>query len=197
MAQRREIVLASTSKYRRALLARLGLDFVCASPEVEELALSGESPRATARRLAALKAQAVAPRFGAALIIGSDQVASCEGVRLGKPGTRENAIAQLEYLSGRVAKFDTAVSVLDAANGALRSRVVPCRVAFRVLSRGAIEAYLEREAPFDCAASAKSEGLGIALLRSIRTDDPTSLVGLPLIALSELLAESGQPVIAA
>ena len=197
MAQRRTLVLASTSKYRRALLARLGLEFVCAAPEVAESAESGESPEATALRLASLKAGAVAARFPGALIIGSDQVASCGGQRLGKPGNRTNAIAQLEWLSGKTALFDTAVCVLDAASGTQRLRSVPCRVAFRPLTRAQIETYVDREQPFDCAASAKSEGLGIALLRSLQTDDPTSLIGLPLIALTELLGEAGLPVIEA
>lgn len=196
MEQRREIVLASTSRYRRELLARLGLEFVCAAPGVPETAEPGERPAALALRLSVLKARAVAPLFGRALIIGSDQVASCEGRQIGKPGNRENAIAQLEFLKGKTVDFDTAVSVLDAASGELRSRVVPCRVEFRDLSRRQIEAYVDRERPFDCSASAKAEGLGIALLARIQTDDPTSLIGLPLIALTELLAEAGLPVIA-
>lgn len=195
MAQRRALILASTSNYRRELLQRLRMAFECVAPDVAEEAEPDESPAATALRLAILKARSVAPRFPGAIIIGSDQVASCEGERLGKPGNRANAIRQLEHLSGRVADFDTAVSVLDAATGALRSRVVPCRVAFRALSRPQIEAYLDREQPYDCAASAKSEGLGIALLARIETDDPSALIGLPLIALIDLLAESGVAVI--
>ncbi len=195
MAQSRELILASTSNYRRELLARLRLEFECVASHVAENAEPGEAPGTTALRLAVLKAKAVAPRFAHALIIGSDQVASCEGERLGKPGNRANAIRQLEYLSGKVADFDTAVCVLDAASGALRSRVVPCRVAFRTLGRSQIEIYVDREQPYDCAASAKSEGLGIALLARIQTDDPTSLIGLPLIALTGLLAEAGLPVL--
>ncbi|TAK53083.1 MAG: septum formation protein Maf [Betaproteobacteria bacterium] len=195
MAQRRELVLASSSQYRRELLARLRLRFECVAPEVNEDPEPGEAPAATALRLAVIKARAVAQRFGDAVIIGSDQVASCDGTRLGKPGSRANAIRQLEYLSARTADFDTAVSVLDAASGALRSRVVSCQVTFRTLGRREIEAYLDREQPYDCAGSAKSEGLGIALLARIRSDDPTALIGLPLIALTELLAESGIAVI--
>jgi len=195
MAQRRALILASGSQYRRELLARLRLPFECVAPQVNEDPEPGEAPAATALRLAVIKARAVAQRFGDAVIIGSDQVASCEGTRLGKPGSRANAVGQLEYLSGRTADFDTAVSVLDAASGALRSRVVACQVTFRALSRGEIETYLDREQPYDCAGSAKSEGLGIALLARIRTDDPTALIGLPLIALTELLAESGIAVI--
>ena len=195
MAQSRTLVLASASTYRRALLARLGLRFECASANVDESPLAGESPAATATRLAALKARAVAPRFRGALIIGSDQVASCNGMRLGKPGDHAAALQQLSALSGRQADFDTAVSVLDTASGAIRSRSVPCRVTFRELTRAQIEAYLHREQPYDCAGSAKSEGLGIALIARIETEDPTSLVGLPLIALTDLLAASGLPVI--
>jgi len=196
MEQRRKLVLASTSQYRRGLLLRLGLQFACASPGIAEVAETGESPEATATRLAVLKARAVAADHPDALIIGSDQVASSEGRRLGKPGNRENAIAQLEHLSGRAADFATAVALLDARDGSVRTRVVPCRVQFRSLTRVQIEDYVDREQPFDCAGSAKSEGLGIALLESLRTDDPTALIGLPLIALTELLALAGQPVLA-
>ncbi len=196
MAQRRAIILASTSNYRRQLLARLRLPFECVAPEVAEDAEPGEAPAATALRLAILKARSVAPRFPGAIIIGSDQVASSDGVRLGKPGNRANAIRQLEHLSGRTADFYTALCVLDAASGTERSRVVACRVAFRPLARSQIETYLEREQPYDCAGSAKSEGLGIALLARIQSDDPTALIGLPLIALTELLADSGVAVLA-
>ena len=143
------------------------------------------------------KARAVAPRFPGALIIGCDQVASCEGTRLGKPDDYANALRQLQAMSGKTATFDTAVSVLDAASGRVGSRVVPCRVTFRELGRAQIEDYLRREQPYDCAGSAKSEGLGIALIARIDTEDPTSLIGLPLIALTGLLAEAGLPVIRA
>ena len=189
------VVLASASRYRRELLGRLGLRFECASANVDESPLAEESPAATAMRLATLKARAVAPRFRGALIIGSDQVASCSGMRLGKPGDYATALQQLSALSGRQADFDTAVSVLDTSNGAVRSRSVACRVTFRALPRAQIEAYLRREQPYDCAGSAKSEGLGIALIARIETEDPTSLVGLPLIALTDLLAASGLPVL--
>lgn len=195
MEQSRKLVLATASRYRRELLARLGLQFECASANVDESPLAGESPAGTATRLAALKARAVAPRFEGALIIGSDQVASCNGMRLGKPGDHATALQQLSGLSGRQADFDTAVCVLDTANDAIRSRSVPCRVTFRELTRAQIEAYLRREQPYDCAGSAKSEGLGIALIARIETEDPTSLVGLPLIALTDLLAEAGMPVL--
>lgn len=196
MASHRRIVLASGSKYRRELLGRFGIAFEWAIPEVDEAALPHEAPRDTALRLSILKARAVAARFADAVIIGSDQVASCNGTRLGKPGNRRNAVRQLEQMSGRTAQFDTAVSVLDAANNLERSRVVPCRVSFRDLTRQQIDAYLDREQPYDCAGSAKAEGLGIALIARIDTADPTSLIGLPLIALAELLAETGVPVLA-
>lgn len=195
MASQRRIVLASGSKYRRELFGRLGLRFEWAASAAEEAELPGEAARDTALRLSVLKARATASQFADALIIGSDQVASCEGVRLGKPGNRENAVRQLEHMSGRTTIFDTAVSLLDARSGLLRSRVVPCRVTFRALTRARIEAYLEREQPYDCAGSAKAEGLGIALIARIETDDPTSLIGLPLIALTELLGEAGVAIL--
>ncbi|MGH8706423.1 MAG: Maf family protein [Burkholderiales bacterium] len=192
----RRLVLASSSKYRRALLERLGLPFECAPPGADESPLAGEAPAQTALRLAQMKARSLAARFPDALIIGSDQVASCDGARLDKPGTHANALRQLTALSGKTASFDTAVAVLDAASGKLRARSVPCRVTFRDLTHAQIEAYLRREQPYDCAGSAKSEGLGIALIASMETEDPTSLIGLPLIALTDLLTESGFPVIA-
>ena len=193
--QARRIVLASTSPYRRELLARLGLAFETANPGTEEGANAGESPSATATRLAMLKARAVAAKFPEALIIGSDQVASCAGAILHKPGNLANARKQLAHMSGKTARFDTAVALLDAKSGFIASRVVGCDVAFRVLSASQIEAYLAREQPFDCAGSAKAEGLGIALLERIETPDPTSLIGLPLIALTELLGDAGMPVL--
>lgn len=191
----RQLVLASSSRYRQALLARLGRPFECASPEVDETPLPGESTAESALRLAQAKARAIAARFPGALIIGSDQVASCGGMRLDKPGSHENARRQLSALSAKTALFETAVALLDANNGALRSRLVPCRVTFRALSPELIAAYLRAEQPYDCAGSAKSEGLGIALIERIETDDPTSLVGLPLIALTGMLAEAGAPVL--
>jgi septum formation protein len=195
MASLRTIVLASASRYRRELLQRLGLPFESAAPEVDESEIAGESPRATALRLAVLKARTIGERFPGAIVIGSDQVASCEDVPIGKPGNHANALKQLEFMSGRTVLFETALAVLDAASDEIRSRVVPCRVTFRSLTRPTIEAYLEREQPYDCAGSAKAEGLGIALIARIETEDPTSLIGLPLIALTELLAAAGIPVI--
>ncbi|MBI3371706.1 MAG: septum formation protein Maf [Betaproteobacteria bacterium] len=192
----RNLVLASSSLYRRRLLERLGLAFECTRPEADETPLPGESFERTASRLAELKARAAAPHFRDALIIGSDQVASCAGVRMDKPGSHENAARQLRHMSGRSARFDTAVCLLDTATGRLASKNVSCEVVFRVLSSALIEQYLAREQPYDCAGSAKSEGLGIALIAAMRTDDPTSLIGLPLIALTDLLAEFGLPVLA-
>jgi septum formation protein len=164
-------------------------------PDIDESAAPREAPGVTALRLSVLKAKAVAARFPGALVIGSDQVATCAGVRLGKPGNHANALRQLESLSGRTATFETAVTLLDSASGRIQSRVVPCHVTFRELTRAQIEDYLRREQPFDCAGSARVEGLGIALIARIDTEDPTSLIGLPLIALTELLAEAGLPVI--
>ncbi|MDX1374414.1 MAG: Maf family nucleotide pyrophosphatase [Burkholderiales bacterium] len=195
MGKRRRLVLASTSAYRRALLERLGLAFQCAAPGVDESAFAGEAPAQTARRLAHAKASAVAPRFPEALVIGSDQVASLGALRLEKPGDHANAVRQLLALSGQTARFDTAVCVLDASREAEWTRLVPCRVTFRRLELGMIEAYLQREQPYDCAGSAKSEGLGIALIERIESDDPTALIGLPLIALTDLLAAAGVPVL--
>lgn len=191
MSQHRRLVLASTSVYRRELLTRLGLQFETARPEIDESPLAGEGPAETADRLARAKARAVARDFEDALIIGSDQVASCEGRRLDKPGTHENATAQLSWLSGKQARFDTAVCLLDTNGGRIESRVVPCDVHFRTIDPAAIESYLQREKPYDCAGSAKSEGLGIVLISGIETSDPTALIGLPLIALTGLLTSFG------
>jgi len=195
MPEPRPLILASTSRYRKALLERLGLPFDCADPGIDERALPAESAAATAARLAALKARAVAGRFPKALIIGSDQVASCDGAILDKPGTHANAVRQLTALSGRSARFDTALALFDARSGEERSSVVPCLVHFRRLDAAQIEDYLRREQPYDCAGSAKSEGLGIALIARIEGEDPTALIGLPLIALTAMLAQAGMPVL--
>ncbi len=192
MAQPRRLVLASGSAYRKMLLERLGLPFEALSPDVDESALGGESPADTALRLSLLKARALCGRGD--LIIGSDQVASCGGKRYGKPGSHDAAAQQLRELSGKTAEFHTAVTLLDAVSNQHESRVVLCRVTFRDLDERRIQAYLEKEQPYDCAAAAKSEGLGIALISRIETDDPTSLIGLPLIALSEMLARAGMRV---
>jgi septum formation protein len=190
----RRLVLASGSRYRKELLARLGLPFEVAAPDVDESPQPGEAPADTALRLSLIKAKALQRAYGDALIIGSDQVASSGGQRYGKPGSHDNAARQLRELSGRTAIFDTAVSLLDAASGRVQSRLVPCRVTFRPLDETLIERYLQKEKPYDCAGAAKAEGLGIALIARIETDDPTSLIGLPLIALSEMLRGAGLSV---
>jgi septum formation protein len=195
MPSPRQVVLASTSKYRQGLLERLGFPFECANPQVAETPLPGESSVATALRLAEAKARAMAVRFPGALLIGADQVASCEGARLDKPGNHANAARQLALVSGKTALFDTAVALLDGKTGTLAVRAVPCRVTFRRLNAEQIERYLRLEQPYDCAGSAKAEGLGIALIAHIDTEDPTSLIGLPLIALSELLRGAGLDVL--
>ena len=189
------LVLASTSPYRRSLLERLGVAFEVADPGVNETRRPGEAPESLARRLAEAKVLAVAERFPAALIIGCDQVAHCDGEIFGKPGTHANAVRQLRALSGRAALFHTAVCVHDAMERSTEVRVVPCRVSFRVLDDATIERYLQKEQPYDCAGSAKSEGLGIALIARIEGDDPNALVGLPLIALVDLLRERGVDVV--
>ena len=193
MAKPRRLVLASGSRYRKALLERLGLRFSVFSPEVDETPVSGESPADTAVRLAVLKAKAASQR--GELIIGSDQVASCEGRRYGKPGNHENAARQLRELSGKAIDFHTAVAVLDSQKNTHESRVVLCRVTFRTLDERTIQAYLKKEKPYDCAGAAKAEGLGIALIARIETEDPTSLIGLPLIALSRMLERAGLPAL--
>jgi septum formation protein len=195
MPQSRQLILASTSRYRQELLERLGLSFETASPRFDETPLRGEGTAATALRLAIGKAESLAKAFPGALIIGADQVASSGDERLDKPGTHANAVRQLRSLSGKTAQFDTAVALLDAREGTLHSQVVPCRVTFRTLEPATIETYLRREQPYDCAASAKAEGLGIALIERIETDDPTSLIGLPLIALTAMLERAGLPVL--
>ena len=186
-----KIVLASTSRYRRELLNRLQIPFCAVSPAVEESVLAGESPEAMATRLATAKALAVASDHPDAVIIGCDQVAVSDGKIVGKPGDHENAVRQLRELSGRDAVFYTALCVHDATSGRTATRVVPYRVKFRVLDDAVIQRYLEREQPYDCAGSAKSEGLGIALIERMEGEDPNALVGLPLIALVDLLGEHG------
>jgi septum formation protein len=193
MDQPRRLVLASGSRYRRALLERLGLPFEAVSPEVDETPRAHESPADTALRLSILKAKAVSQR--GELIIGADQVASSGGRRYGKPGNHGTAVRQLRELSGKAVDFHTAVTLLDTRKDKHESRLVPCRVVFRALDERRIQAYLEREKPYDCSASAKAEGLGIALIERIDTEDPSSLIGLPLIALSEMLERAGLPVL--
>ncbi|MFO1413987.1 MAG: Maf family nucleotide pyrophosphatase [Burkholderiales bacterium] len=192
------LVLGSTSRYRRALLERLGMPFEVAAPAVDETALPGERPAQTALRLAEAKARAVAARYGDALVIGSDQVADCDGRPVGKPGDRERAFEQLRALSGRTVVFHTGLALVDAASGRCHRELVDVASTFRTLDDAQIARYLDREQPFDCAGSVKSEGFGIVLFDRIASDDPTALIGLPLIALARLLrAEGVEPLLAA
>jgi septum formation protein len=195
MAQPPRLVLASTSRYRRALLERLGVAFSVADPSVREDRRPGEAAEVMARRLAEAKARALASRFPGSLIIGSDQVAVSDGEIFDKPLTHENAARQLRALSDREALFHTAVCVHNTRDGSTKARVVPCRVVFRRLDDRTIETYLAKEQPYDCAGSAKSEGLGIALIARMESEDPTALIGLPLIALVDLLREQGLNVL--
>lgn len=187
----RPLVLGSTSKYRRELLARLNLPFEVAAPDVDETPLPGEAPVALARRLALAKARAVGDRFPDAVVIGSDQVADLHGRPLGKPGTHERATEQLRQMSGQTVIFQTALAVVCVASGFEQRDLAAVRVRFRNLGDAEIEAYLRAEQPYDCAGSAKSEGLGIALLESIDSDDPTALVGLPLIRTCRMIRAAG------
>ena len=184
-----QLILASTSQYRRTLLERLQVPFQTASPQVDETPQQGETGAECAARLSRLKAQAVADRHPQALIIGSDQVAECDGRRLDKPGNLQGATAQLAWASGKQALFSTAVTLLNSESGREQTRVVPTTVRFRRISEAEIERYLRQEAAVDCAGSAKAEGLGIALLDEIESTDPTALIGLPLIALCTMLRE--------
>lgn len=186
------LVLASGSRYRAELLGRLGIAFDTAAPDVDESPLAGESGPETARRLARAKAQAILARFPGAWVIGSDQVAELDGKPIGKPGDRDNARRQLQMMRGRTVVFHTALCLL--ANGRVHERLVPTDVSFRDLADEEIERYLEREPAWDCAGSAKSEALGIALLERLHGDDPTALVGLPLIALAQMLRSEGAAV---
>ncbi len=187
----RPLILGSTSSYRRELLARLRLPFEVSSPEVDETPRPDETPRDLALRLALAKARAVAARHPAAVVIGSDQVADLDGEALGKPGTHERAVAQLRRMRGHTVVFQTAVAVVCQDSGFEQAELAPVHVRFRQLTDAEIEFYLRAETPYDCAGSAKSEGLGIALLESIESDDPTALIGLPLIRTARLLQAAG------
>ncbi len=187
----RALILGSTSPYRRALLQRLRLDFTVAAPDVDETALPGEAPRDLALRLALAKAHAVAAQNPGAVVIGSDQVADLAGQPLGKPGTHERATAQLRQMSGHSVIFQTAVAVVCPETGFEQVDLAPDVVRFRELSDAEIERYLRAEQPYDCAGSAKSEGLGISLLDAIDSDDPTALIGLPLIRTCRMLRAAG------
>lgn len=185
------LVLASTSQFRRELLARLQVPFTAVAPEADETPLPGELPARTAERLAELKARAVAARHPDSLVIGSDQVAYCGDLRFGKPGRRENAIRQLQAMRGNTVIFHTGLCLLNTQTGHCQLAGVPTEVRFRMLTDAEIERYLDREDALNCAGSAKSEGLGISLLEFMRGDDPNALVGLPLIELSRMLRAEG------
>jgi len=192
MSTRPPLILASTSRYRRELLERLRLPFEVHAPaSVDETPIAGELPAVLAQRLALAKAQAVAMAHPDAVVIGSDQVADLDGQPIGKPGTHARAVEQLRAMRGRSVVFQTAVAVVHASSGYLGAALVPVTVRFRDLSDAEIEHYLRTEQPYDCAGSAKCETLGIALLDAIHSDDPTALVGLPLIRTSALLRAAG------
>ena len=190
-----KLILASTSPYRRELLNRLGLTFDVANPQTDETPLPGETPEPLSLRLSEAKARAVANLYPDALIIGSDQVATVDGKIFGKPGNHQNAVKQLRELSGKTVNFFTGLCLLNAKTGKADVRGIPTLVTFRQLTDSEIENYLRREPAYNCAGSAKSEGLGIALLSSMRGDDPNALVGLPLIALCDMLRQQGMAVI--
>ena len=187
----RRLILGSTSPYRRELLLRLRLPFEVVSPDVDETPLANESPRALALRLALAKAQVVASQHPQAVVIGSDQVADLDGEPLGKPGTHARATEQLQRMRGKTVVFQTAVAVVCLEAGFSQVDLAQVNVKFRNLDDAEIERYLRAETPYDCAGSAKSEGLGIALLESIDSDDPTALVGLPLIRTCQMLRAAG------
>ncbi|PUE58826.1 septum formation inhibitor Maf [Limnohabitans curvus] len=187
----RALILGSTSRYRRELLQRLRVPFDVVSPEVDETPLPDETPLALATRLAKAKAKAVAALHPNAVVIGSDQVADLNGEPLGKPGTHERAVLQLQRMRGQTVVFQTAVSVVCQASGFEQTELAQIKVRFRDLSDAEIDAYLRAEEPYDCAGSAKSEGLGIALLDAIDNDDPTALIGLPMIRTARLLRAAG------
>ncbi len=189
------LILASGSRYRRELLSRLQIDFSVAAPDVDEAPMVGEHPEQTAARLAQQKAEAIAASSPNAVIIGSDQVATLDGEQIGKPGTHANALAQLKKMQGRRVVFHTALCLLDTREAYFAQRlqrdIVDTTVTFRRLPEQQLDAYLRIEQPYDCAGSAKNEGLGIALIAAINSDDPTALTGLPLIALTGMLMRAG------
>ena len=187
----RSLILGSTSIYRRELLSRLHIPFEVAAPDVDETPLPGEAPSVLAKRLALAKANAVAAKFPNAVVIGSDQVADLNGQSLGKPGTHDKAVTQLRLMRGQTVVFQTAVAVVCLATGFEQYSLAAVRVKFRDLTDYEIENYLQLEKPYDCAGSAKSEGLGIALLDAIDSDDPTALIGLPLIRTCQMIRAAG------
>jgi septum formation protein len=191
----RPLILGSSSRYRHELLSRLALPFEVVAPDVDETPLAGEAPAALALRLALAKASAVAANFPNAVVIGSDQVADLKGQPLGKPGTHERAVDQLRQMRGQTVIFQTAVAVVCTDSRFEQAELAEVKVQFRDLSDDEIENYLRAEQPYDCAGSAKSEGLGIALLQAIHSDDPTTLVGLPLIRTCRMLRAAGIPLL--
>jgi len=194
-ASSRTLILGSSSRYRKELLSRLNIPFEVAAPEVNETPLLNEKPRDLALRLALAKALAVASKYPEAVVIGSDQVADLEGQALGKPGNHANAVKQLQRMRGKTVIFQTALSVICLATGFEQTDLATVKVSFRDLTDAEIESYLKAEEPYDCAGSAKSEGLGIALLAAIDNDDPTALVGLPLIRTCHMLSAAGVKLI--
>ena len=187
----RQLILGSTSRYRRELLERLNIPFQVASPDVDETPLPQEIPSMLAKRLALAKAKAVAAQFPQSVVIGSDQVADLNGQSLGKPGTHDNAVVQLRMMRGQTVVFQTSVAVVCLETGFEQCSLAAVRVKFRDLTDDEIENYLCIDQPYDCAGSAKSEGLGIALLAAIDSDDPTALIGLPLIRTCQMLRAAG------
>ncbi len=190
----KKLILASSSRYRRELLDRLGLEYDAESPDIDESSRPGETPKDTALRLSEMKARAIWEKHPGSIVIGSDQVADLNGTKLGKPHTRERAIEQLTAMQGNVVVFYTALCVIDA-EGRAEKLLSPTTIRMRSLKRETIEAYVDREEPFDCAGAAKIEKLGIALMASVESDDPTSLIGLPLMKLTTLLANAGVEVL--
>ncbi|RZT41629.1 Maf-like protein [Cupriavidus agavae] len=187
------LILGSSSPYRRELLARLRIPFQTATPDIDETPMPGEAPEATALRLSRLKAEAIAARHPGALVIGSDQVCTLDGQQIGKPGSHDKALAQLRLMRGRSVTFHSALCLLDSRTGVAQLADVQTHATFRDLSDAELDAYLRIETPYDCAGSAKAEGLGIALLSRVESDDPTALIGLPLIALTGMLRQARYP----
>lgn len=191
------LILASSSRYRREVLEKLHLPFQCVSPEIDETPLADESPEQTSLRLAESKARKVAQAYPNALIIGCDQVATVDGLQIGKSGNHDNAVKQLAMLSGKEVIFHSAICLYDSINQHMQSTIAPYYVKFKSLSPRQIETYLRLEQPYDCAGSAKSEGMGIALLEYMRGDDPNALIGLPVIVLVDMLMQAGVDVLSA
>ena len=190
-----QLVLASTSPFRRSILEKLGLPFDCHAPEVDETPHAGETPLQLVERLSIAKAQAVAAHLKEGLVIGSDQVAVIDNDILGKPGNHENAMVQLERASGKTVTFLTGLALVNASTGSIQAEVVSFKVVFRQLTREQIDNYLNAEQPYNCAGSFKSEGLGIALFERLEGDDPNTLIGLPLIRLIRMLEKEGMTVV--